>query len=227
MIKPLPKIYPVVHHTNSQTTMDEAKLAFECGADGVFLISHDGYDETIVNLAYLLHHEYPHKDIGVNLLSTSLDAALSKVKHHRIKMLWLDNCGINSDNKLCNFTKLQKIKDFLEETKSIQIFGGVAFKYQDHEADPFAAAYVANQIGLVPTTSGSGTGSAPELQKIIDMSIASEGNLAIASGMTPDNIEEFAPYLSHILVATGVSKDMYHFDYEKLSVFIAKVRNLK
>ena len=49
---------------------------------------------------------------------------------------------------------------------------------------------------------------------------ATSGLLAVASGMTPDNISEFKPYLSHVLVSTGISKDEYHFDEEKINAFI-------
>lgn len=36
------KVYPVIHYYNKETTISEAAKVFECGADGVFLISHIG-----------------------------------------------------------------------------------------------------------------------------------------------------------------------------------------
>jgi len=73
--------------------------------------------------------------------------------------------------------------------------------------------------GFIPTTSGSATGKAPQLAKIISMS--QHGVLAVASGMTPDNVSDYAPYLSHILVSTGISLDEYRIDPDKLKRLIS------
>ena len=78
--------------------------------------------------------------------------------------------------------------------------------------------------GFIPTTSGSGTGSAPDLEKIVAMSRATGGVLAIASGMTPWNVAQYAPYLSHILVATGIALDEHRIDADKLCLLIANAR---
>ena len=39
--------------------------------------------------------------------------------------------------------------------------------------------------------------------------------------MTPENVASYAPYLSHILVATGVALDEHSIDVEKLTQLIA------
>lgn len=92
------------------------------------------------------------------------------------------------------------------------------------EPSPAMAALNALTLGFVPTTSGPATGKAPELSKVRAMWDEADHTLAVASGLTPDNIAAFAPYVSHALVATGVSRDEHHFDAELLRVFVARSR---
>lgn len=107
---------------------------------------------------------------------------------------------------------------------AISVFGSVAFKYQPDEPNPAEAARQALAVGMIPTTSGAATGLAPEIAKIKGMSAAASGRLAVASGMTPDNVAEYAPHLSHILVATGVARDEHTLDPLLLRRFVAAVR---
>ena len=50
------------------------------------------------------------------------------------------------------------------------------------------------------------------------------GALAITSGMTPENVATYAPALTHILVATGVSRTEHHIDPAKLTALIGKLK---
>lgn len=52
------------------------------------------------------------------------------------------------------------------------------------------------------------------------MASVSAGTLAVASGMTPENIAEYTRYLGAVLVATGVSVDDYRLDPAKLDAFV-------
>ena len=40
--------------------------------------------------------------------------------------------------------------------------------------------------------------------------------LAIASGVTPDNIGDYLPYVDHFLVASGISQDFHTLDPAKV-----------
>lgn len=221
------KIYPVIHHYNDLLTQKQADIAFECGADGVFIISHYGDDHGVIQSAWHTHVRYPDKDVGVNLLSTKVEEVASKVNSSScINMVWYDNVGIHSDPSYED----TELTDLISKQYSITgktVFAGVAFKYQQEDENPHVSAYECSRhYGFIPTTSGQGTGKAPALDKIIGMHACSGDWLAIASGMTCENIEEFAPYLSHILVSTGISKNELEFDYGLLRTFIGKVRSL-
>lgn len=78
----------------------------------------------------------------------------------------------------------------------------------------------------VVTTSGPATGKAPSLDKIQQMKWAMGTNeLAIASGITPDNVAKFLPYVDHILVSTGISEGFHSFDPVEVERLIKIVCN--
>lgn len=209
----MPKIYPVIHHLNEHLTTSEAyKILQVPGIDGIFLISHAGRAATdweLVAKATELQADFPAQHIGVNLLSIPHARRVATVAAQaRLDMVWFD--------------KLGDLKAIAEITRppEMTIFTGVAFKHQKQEADPVAAAETIRQVGFIPTTSGEATGIPPTVEKIRRLSADGNKPLAIASGMTPENVAAYAPYLSHILVATGVSKDMHRVDTAKLRAFI-------
>lgn len=223
----MPKILPVIHHLNDAQAVSEAALAMEVGCDGVFLISHLGNNSALLPLAQRIQrmrtHDRPPFQVGVNLLGVDPAFALRMAHFFEADMVWIDSPGVFSTGLNPIGQKLQAWYDAISRVSDIEVFAGVAFKYQPSEPAPREAAAVARGSGFIPTTSGSATGEAPALGKIKDMAVLGE-KLAIASGMTVDNVSLFAPYLSHILVATGVSRDEHHFDFEKLSAFVGKVR---
>jgi predicted TIM-barrel enzyme len=216
------KILPVIHQIDAETSVSESQLAFDAGADGVFLISHFGNDELVVEVAKRIKALHPDKLIGINLLADGAFAALDAAISHGLDMAWGDTVGVSSSGLTVSGMAFHAIAQLHPE---VAVFAGVAFKGQHIDPDPPGAAAAALECGYVPTTSGVATGKAANIAKIIAMSERAGGTLAIASGMTLDNVAEYAPYLSHILVATGVSRDEHHFDYERLRTFIGRARN--
>lgn len=49
--------------------------------------------------------------------------------------------------------------------------------------------------------------------------------LAIASGITPDNIKRYLPYADCYLVATGISKSFTELDEARLRALVGRVRH--
>ena len=215
------QIYPVIHYKDDETTINEAKIAHKAGADGVFLISHLGSNERLIPLAVEIKKLLGFK-VGLNFLGDDAIYTAKIVKDNDLDMVWSDYCGVSSLGLSFEGFELQA---WARQNKQIDVFAAVAFKYQAEEPNPKLAAQLSDSAGFIPTTSGAGTGQAPTVDKISSMYKATGGKLAVASGMTPDNISEFKPYLSHVLVSTGISKDEYHFDEDKLLLFIDKVRS--
>ncbi|MBV7541945.1 hypothetical protein [Acidovorax sp. sic0104] len=214
-----PKILPVIHHLNARTTREQAGLALECGADGVFVISHHGDDKAVIGMARELKALHPTASIGINCLETDTLQAATLAIEAGLDMVWADFMGVDSAGLTEQGWALSRLA---AEHPTIGFFASVAFKYRPFEPDPVEAALKARNAGFIPTTSGAATGAPPELGKIAAMGMG--GSLAVASGMTPSNVGAFAHHLTHILVATGVSADEHHFDYELLTVFLAAVR---
>lgn len=217
-------IYPVIHYKDDQTTIEQAVIAHSLGADGIFLISHIGGNEKLIGLGVEIKKMFNTFKVGINFLGDTVLNTANAAKNNHLDMIWADVCGVSSSGLDKEGEQLVQWK---KNNPEIEVFASVAFKYQRFESNPPKAAQEALNAGFIPTTSGSGTGSAPLPSKIIGMSEATNGILAIASGMTCDNVKDFYPHLSHILVATGISKDDYHFDIDKLASFINIVKNKK
>lgn len=216
-----PKIFPVIHHIDRLTTLSEVGIARSCGVDGVFLIAHGGEDEELLGVAWEAKQMNKLFPIGVNLLSKPADLAVILVCQWDLDMVWADSMGVDSSGLTAMGERIQVVAGLYPQ---VLFFASVAFKYQAAELQPVLAAQKARTAGFIPTTSGERTGSAPDLTKIIFMSENSKQTLAVASGMTPENVADFAPHLSHILVSTGVSKDEHHLDPARLSAFVDVIR---
>jgi predicted TIM-barrel enzyme len=105
-------------------------------------------------------------------------------------------------------------------------FGGVAFKYQRHVEAVGHAARIASRYMDVVTTSGPGTGRAAEVEKIFTMKEAlGDFTLAIASGITPENVTAYLPYADCFLVATGISHDFNNLDPARTKTLVDTVRD--
>jgi hypothetical protein len=213
------KTYPVIHYLDHGTTLKQMSLIRRTKADGAFLISHRGNDEELIDIAWQLKRIHSDFKIGINLLSSSPLYAAQKALECGLDMIWADDMGVSSNG----LTEMgQNLSVIAKANPYVGFFASVAFKYQKFEGNPALAAIVAKDAGFIPTTSGAGTGKAPSVDKISTMSYSVGRELAVASGMTPDNISLFAPYLNYVLVATGISHDDHHLDEDKLNLFIEK-----
>jgi predicted TIM-barrel enzyme len=215
------KVLPVVHYLSDEQAIQQSLLAYSLNADGIFLISHCGSNERLGPLAKTIKSLTKNFKVGINLLGNTIMETAKESEKYELDMICGDSCGVSSKGINAEGEELFR---WGQKNSKIEIFASVAFKYQKIETNPPLAASNAKNSGFIPTTSGSGTGSAPELAKIMSMSNKTNGLLAIASGMTCENILDFKSYLSHVLVATGVSQDENHFNLSKLEKFIKIIK---
>ena len=217
------QVFPVIHHLDERISIEQAELAFREGADGVFLISHERKNKQLYSPAQIIKSQYPEKIIGFNLLGDEALDALALAVDLGIDALWTDTHGVTS--QLISQQAEKMAAWITNNPQGPQIYASVAFKYQTEESDPGEAARRVSDLGMIATTSGPGTGYAPDLDKIKIMKQAvGKRSLAVASGMTPENAHLFLPYVSHYFVATGVSLDEYHFDELRLRKFISIIK---
>lgn len=209
------EVYPVLHTSgNLAGNIEQAYAAFDNNVDGLFLIDHHNFDpQKLLKTYESIRAEFPDRFIGLNLLSCNrVSTALRKVIESRIPPdgLWSDH----SDDP-----DMAKDRSY---GKSVKIFGGVAFKYTPSYTDnPEIASHLAkiapDWIDVI-TTSGPQTGQPASLEKLKAMHDAlPEGKeLAVASGVDMDNIEEIRKVVDKILLASSIEQSDGVFDESKL-----------
>jgi len=211
-----PAIIPVIHYADDEQALRNAARAADAGCEGVFLIEMSGRSRPLPDVARVIKARHPDLLVGINFLGVdAADAAYANVATG-LDMTWTDEQPTHSED--APWDDAAKMLDELGAAPGHLAFVGVAFKHQRHEPDPAAAALKAIEMGLIPTTSGEATGVAAEVDRIVRLreAVGPDAPLAIASGVTPDNVHLYAPLLSHILVATGVSSSFHEFDPDLL-----------
>jgi hypothetical protein len=208
------EIHLVVHISPSDTYAIGENLAIAEGegVDGVFIISHDGGHKFVEMILRKLSECVLKMKIGVNFLDLYPEEGFALLEHrfngNKFKpALWTDSAAIE-----------------IRRSKGMSFWPSVAFKYRRQPDDLVKAVKEAAQFGDVLVTSGEGTGKAPSLEKIITIKKASVKPIAVASGITPENVSPFVPYVDHFMVATGVSKDFLHFDKTRVNALVKAIR---
>ncbi len=154
--------------------------------------------------------------LGVNLLGLNIESALGCMPRG-CSGLWTDQ-GFIYETEDGEPGVSFIAEDFRNDRKTLGWnglhFGGYAFKHQVKIRDLFGGAKLAKDHIEVITTSGDRTGLMPPLPKIATIrdAIGPTHPLAVASGMTPDNVDLFKPYVDCFIVATGMSSSFTSLD---------------
>ncbi len=212
----------VVHAVSADQALANARIAQNGGADGIFLINHNIPALKLLEAFRFVTDKLPGFWVGLNCLDYGWNAV--EIIPRTTAGLWIDNAGIEEAGDDCVAVATQ----FAELRVSVGwegiYFGGVAFKYQKPVSDFAAVAKAAIPWVDVITTSGMGTGKAPDVGKIATMKDAIGNHpLAIASGITPENVHLFAPHADCFLVATGVSKSHTELDPARVRLLADKL----
>lgn len=216
-------VIPVIHTDSLEQARRNASIARELGADGVFLINHDMPADELLEIATALREQDDSFWLGLNCLD--LDPATAfRLAGSIASAIWTDSAEI--DERRPN--QYEAERNLASQTANAPFclhFGGVAFKYQRSVEDLEAACRLAARYVDVVTTSGDGTGLAPDIGKIARMRASlPDTPLAIASGITPENAAAFAPHADAFLVATGISRSFTELDPKRLSRLLDAVR---
>lgn len=204
-ILPAHAFLPVIHVIDGDQALRNAKIAFENGAHGIFLISHERSVRALdlLRVHRALRKQFPSAWIGINFLDLVPEQIFGFLTDD-VSGLWVDDIGMRF--KMGDALAVMERRHHMRREWNGLYFGGVAFKHQPILGAPDELAVVAAPFVDVVTTSGVKTGSPPSVQKIRRMHEAVPNKLlAIASGITPENVQDFLPFANHFLVATGVS----------------------
>lgn len=216
-------ILPVIHVVDERQAVRNAVMARSEGADGVFLISHGP-----VSGLNLIQRVYPAVRsvvdrfwVGVNCLDMDNCEALIAAQRAAADALWVDNCGADAEDPTEGEALARTLADLHARYASGHVpavFGGTAFKYQPSSRTPADAARRAAAYVNVVTTSGAATGSEPDVAKIKAMrkAIGPTGLLAIASGISSENIGDYVAETNAFLVASSISERFDRLDPVKV-----------
>lgn len=217
-------ILPVIHVVNTEQAIENVLLAQQCQTDGVFLINHDLSWEKLLAVHASCVAAIPGFWIGVNCLDLEPYQVFKEIDAH-VAGVWTDNAMI--EESCIHQSKAVKVLQAIEESGWRGLyFGGVAFKYQRVVEDVQTAARVAVPFVDVVTTSGPGTGISADPDKIRSMrSGVGSAPLAIASGVTPENVSGYLPFADCFLVATGICQTIEVLDEDLTNELVSRVRN--
>jgi len=216
-------ILPVIHVSTLSQALRNTAIARDNGADGVFLINHSIHVPELLNIHAAVVDAHPDWWVGVNCLGLSAREVFSRVSS-QVSGVWTDNAAIDEDE--IEQASAESVLETITKTAWPGLyFGGVAFKYQAPVNDLAMAAKIASRYMDVVTTSGPGTGKAAGVGKIRAMKEAlGDFPLAIASGITPDNVTDYLPCSDCYLVATGISRTFEELDPALVKALVDKVR---
>ena len=136
---------------------------------------------------------------------------------------WADDACIDERRAENDQLIAKKINIIRKESGWQGIYiGGTAFKKQ-REVDPsmygYSARLATNHMDVI-VTSGIATGHAVDLKKInIFRQNCGETTLAVASGISPENVNKYIKNVDLFMVATGINfnNDFYNIDPNKLN----------
>lgn len=203
-----------------EATWENFRIAKEEGADGVFLISHDGDENFLLDIADEVVRREIKIPIGVNFLGLEQEYAFDVLNDFPVfSSLWADNSYVGVNEQVVKGIHQARI----ESGWKGKYWSGCAFKYQKQPEDLVATVKEAKKWMDVIVTSGPATGEPPSVEKLKVMrQAAGKHKIAVASGISSENVEGFLTYVDHFMVATGVSKSFLEFDSQK----VAKLRSL-
>ncbi len=217
---------PVVHVEDASQAMRNVQVARDNGAHGVFLINHRINAWDLLGIYHGVRAKHPDWWIGLNMLDLEPWRVFIAAKPN-VSGLWFDHSGIDltAQDPVREAREMMRAHDRRPYFWRGVHFGGVAFKYQAQSGDPAEEARLAMPFMDVITTSGDQTGKPPSLDKIraIRAAIGSKP-LAIASGITPENVDSFLPYVDCFLVATGISFSHTELDPARVRMLADLIR---
>ena len=230
------EVFPVVHVSNQEQALEQSNIAFDSGADGVYLIDHTSRaPEHLLSAFNRVASEHPDEFVGLNFLGLGSGLAVYRFLQQANNAGALEKLpsGIWVDDAISGREELCALRAQDESLQTVRYLGGTAFKYtRTYTPNPEDAALQAVEMAPfvdVVTTSGAGTGKSPSPEKIAAMKRAiGEQQLAVASGIDVANIAEYAGSLDQVLVASSVETIPYSgiFDQDKFSEFIAAAHQL-
>lgn len=229
-----PVVTPVIHVQDASQALRNLDVLDGAGCPGAFLINHDFPVEPFLPILREIRSARPDLWLGVNFLAQPGDIAFPILgqlagEGYAFDAYWADDARIDErESEQEEADRIARIR--AESGWKGMYLGGVAFKKQRPVPEAMFAesARIAMPYMDVVCTSGIATGHEADLSKIETFRTAiGDKPLAIASGITPENVHRYAPLVDMILVATGINfeGDFYNIDPARLDALLAATRS--
>lgn len=225
-------LLPVIHYAGRDDAMRSIEVAAENGASGVFLINQGITSRDLLKLIPTLTARHPSLWFGVNLLGFRPDKVMLTMSGLGLRVggVWSDYGGMVSESDVIQPSSAGgtasrsgrfKAGDLAKAVDAVRgggywsglYFGGVAHKGDGmppppHPDDYAPLSYAARDHMDVVTTSGPATGM-PASPRRVAMMWAGIGHghpacMGLSSGVTPENVGQYLPYVHAYLVASGI-----------------------
>jgi predicted TIM-barrel enzyme len=227
-------VFPVIHVLDQNQASTNISIAMEQGVAGVFLINHDFGVDVFLPIIRSVRAMHPDIWVGLNFLAVTGKDAFVRLAQldqegFRIDGYWADDARIDESRAAYDQREASEILDAREKCGWDGLyFGGTAFKKQRPvaEVDYHHTASIAAQWMDVVTTSGIATGQEADMEKVdVFRDGVGKQALALASGITPENVGQYADALDAVLVATGINytDDFYNIDPVRLGDLMARI----
>jgi len=216
-------VLPVVHLLDVDHAVAETAVAVGAGAPGVFLINHQSSGWPVLAESARAVRDAHDCFVGVNALDLSPVDAFAHFAD-LADGIWVDDAGI--DERAADQPDAERV-DAARAGFDGLYFGGVAFKYRRPVDDLATAAAVASRHMDVVCTSGPGTAQAATVDKIEGMAATATVPLAVASGVSEDNLEALADAgATYFLVASSIGATWNHLDPQRTRALLALAARL-
>lgn len=218
-------VLPIINVNTLDQALTNVRIAREAAADGCFLISLGlASDEELLDIHQAILDAEPGFWVGINCVGMTLEKVFNRIDS-RVAGVWADDALI--DDSAAEQPAARRIRELQQQRDWTGLyFGGVAFKYQRPVRDPAEAARRARPWMDLVTTSGPGTGHPASPLKVRRMKEAiAPAPLALASGVTPENVNDYLPWADCFLVSTGISYTLEDLDPGRVRDLIHVVRS--
>ena len=200
------ELIPVIHMVNTLQVFNNVKVCLDNDIKKIFLINHAVGTHDLLQCAYEIKKACPYLWVGVNFLGVKAVNVI-QMSLKGIDGLWCDEALTVEDSQLRKF----------EGT----LFTGLAFKYQRQPIGYKVACEEAVQVSDVATTSGVATGVPASMEKVNTLrEYLGEHPMAIASGVSISNVENYKGIADYLLVASSIT------DYKE-KIASAALKDLK
>ena len=208
------EIIPVIHMVDEEQVFANVDTCIKCGIEKVFLINHNVEVDELLRSACKVKNIFPDLWVGVNMLGLTTEESLAR------SPIGIDGIWCDSSLEPHQGHSYQSYK----RKHNGMFFGGLAFKYQPQPKDLQTACELSKLVTDVATTSGVGTGQSPTTFKIKTIrEYLGEHPMAIASGISSENIHLYKDLANYLLVATSITDRNEMIIEEKLMELKSKI----